>query len=54
MAEPAQTQRAKLQQAIAALEAQRATLGDEVVEAALVPLRRELAALEKPAPIRSR
>jgi class 3 adenylate cyclase/tetratricopeptide (TPR) repeat protein len=35
----------KLEQAIAALEAQRATLGDEVVETALTPLRKKLSAL---------
>ena len=45
----------QLEQAIAALEAQRATLGDAVVEAALGPMRRQLAELEytkdKPAPV---
>jgi class 3 adenylate cyclase/tetratricopeptide (TPR) repeat protein len=38
----------QLEQAIAHLEAQRATLGDAVVEAALTPLREKLAALEAP------
>lgn len=37
-----------LTQAIALLEAQRATLGDSVVEAALAPLRAKLAALQAP------
>jgi class 3 adenylate cyclase len=37
-------ERQQLEAAIAALEAQRALLGDEVVETALAPLRRELAA----------
>ena len=37
-------QRQQLEAAIAALEAQRALLGDAVVEAALAPMRRELAA----------
>lgn len=39
----------QLQAAIAALEAQRALLGDAVVATALAPLRRELAALQAPA-----
>ncbi len=37
----------KLEQAIAALEAKRDTLGDEVVEAALDPLQQQLARLKK-------
>jgi class 3 adenylate cyclase/tetratricopeptide (TPR) repeat protein len=37
----------QLEKAIAALEAQRASLGDEVVDAALAPLRQKLATLEK-------
>ena len=39
----------QLQTAIAALEAQRALLGDAVVDTAVAPLRRELAALPAPA-----
>jgi class 3 adenylate cyclase/tetratricopeptide (TPR) repeat protein len=39
------TEREKLEQAIAALEAQRAVLGDAVVDMALAPLRDKLAAL---------
>jgi ABC-type oligopeptide transport system substrate-binding subunit/class 3 adenylate cyclase len=39
-------ERLKLQQAIAHLEAQRDTLGDEVVDSALAPLREELGRLE--------
>lgn len=39
------SKREQLEQAIAALEAQRAALGDAVVDAALVPLREKLAAL---------
>src|SRR5262245_54341892 len=39
-------ERAQLEQAIAALEAQRALLGDAVVETALAPLRQQLAALD--------
>ena len=39
----------QLQAAIAALEAQRALLGDAVADTALAPLRRELAALQAPA-----
>jgi class 3 adenylate cyclase/tetratricopeptide (TPR) repeat protein len=38
--------REQLEQAIAALEAQRATLGDAVVDTALAPMREKLAALE--------
>ena len=41
----APTDRERLQQAIAALEGQRATLGDAVVDTALIPLRQALAAL---------
>jgi len=41
------TEREQLAQAIAALEAQRAILGDAVVEAALGPMRRQLAELEQ-------
>lgn len=37
----------QLEQAIAALEAQRAVLGDPVVDAALAPMREKLAALQK-------
>ena len=46
------TEREQLQSGIAALESQRALLGDAVAEAALVPLRSRLAALEaeQPAP----
>ena len=40
-------QTAQLESAIAALEAQRAILGDVVVEAALAPMREKLAALEQ-------
>ncbi len=43
------TEREQLEQAIAALEAQRAILGDAVVNAALSPMREKLAALQ-PAP----
>lgn len=41
----APTDRERLQQAIAALEGQRATIGDAVVDTALIPLRQALAAL---------
>ena len=41
------TEREQLEQAIAALEAQRAILGDAVVEAALGPMWRRLAELEQ-------
>ncbi len=41
------SQRQQLEEAIAAIEAQRATLGDAVVEAALEPLRRQLAQLDQ-------
>ena len=40
------TEREQLEQAVAALEAQRAIMGDAVVEAALGPMRRQLAELE--------
>src|SRR3989304_695223 len=40
----------QLEQAIAALEAQRAILGDAVVSTALAPLREKLAALSAPPP----
>src|SRR4030066_174531 len=40
----------QLEQAIAALEAQRAILGDAVVNTALAPLREKLAALSAPPP----
>jgi len=40
------TEREQLEQAIAALEAQRAVLGDAVVNAALAPMREKLAALQ--------
>jgi ABC-type oligopeptide transport system substrate-binding subunit/class 3 adenylate cyclase len=40
------TERERLEQAIAALEAQRESLGDETVDAALGPLHRQLAALD--------
>jgi class 3 adenylate cyclase len=46
------TESEKLAQAMAALEAQRALLGDAVVEAALGPLREKLAALTAPPPPR--
>lgn len=42
-------ERQRLEQAIAVLEAQRAVLGDQVVETALAPLRRQLAALQRSA-----
>ena len=42
------TERQQLEDAIAALEAQRALLGDAVVETALAPMRRELAATGSP------
>jgi len=41
------TGREQLKQAMAALEAQRAILGDAIVEAALGPMRKELAELEQ-------
>jgi hypothetical protein len=41
----------QLKQAIAELEAQRAILGDEAVEAALVPSRRKLAELKAKAAV---
>lgn len=48
------TEREQLEQAIAALKAQRAILGDAVVDAALGPMQRQLAELElaerEPAP----
>jgi class 3 adenylate cyclase/tetratricopeptide (TPR) repeat protein len=43
------TEREQLEQAIAALEAQRALLGEAVVNAALAPMRDKLAALSAPA-----
>jgi ABC-type oligopeptide transport system substrate-binding subunit/class 3 adenylate cyclase len=43
------TEREQLEQAIATLEAQRAALGDAVVEAALGPMRRQLAELDQTA-----
>jgi class 3 adenylate cyclase len=43
-----------LRAAIAALEAQRATLGDAVVELATAPLRARLASLQRPAGLRHR
>lgn len=43
-------QREKLQQAIAAQESLRATLGDAVVEATIAALRQALAALDQPSP----
>jgi class 3 adenylate cyclase/tetratricopeptide (TPR) repeat protein len=43
-------ERQRLEQAIEALEAQRAALGDAVVETALAPLREKLQALTSPAP----
>jgi len=42
------TERERIEQTIAALEAQRAILGDTVVETALAPLRQRLAALSAP------
>ena len=42
------TEREQLEQAIAALEAQRAILGDAVVDASVAALREKLAALEPP------
>src|ERR671933_2628682 len=44
-------QRTRLEAAIAALEAQRAVLGDAVAELALAPLRRQLSDLSMPAPV---
>jgi class 3 adenylate cyclase/tetratricopeptide (TPR) repeat protein len=44
------TEREQLEQAIAALEAQRAILGDAVVDASITALRQQLAALEPPPP----
>jgi class 3 adenylate cyclase/tetratricopeptide (TPR) repeat protein len=41
------TEREQLEQAIAHMEAQRATLGDAVVDAALEPMRKQLAELEQ-------
>jgi ABC-type oligopeptide transport system substrate-binding subunit/class 3 adenylate cyclase len=46
MADSSNVKREKLEQAIAALEAQRRVLGDDVVDAALEPLQKELATLE--------
>ncbi len=43
-------EREQLEQAIAALEAQRALLGDAVVDVAVAPLREKLAALQAPPP----
>jgi hypothetical protein len=43
-------QRIQLEAAVAGLEAQRAVLGDAVVETALAALRQQLAALAAPAP----
>jgi predicted ATPase/class 3 adenylate cyclase len=48
MQERQMTERERLEQAIAALEAQRATLGDAVVDTALGPMREKLAELEAP------
>src|SRR3954464_6303633 len=45
---------AALDAAIAALEGQRATLGDEVLEMAVAPLRARLAALRRPAGLQRR
>lgn len=42
------TELEQIERAIAVLEAQRATLGDEVVDTALAPLRKKLEALEHP------
>src|SRR5262245_26875829 len=44
------TEREQLEQAIAALEAQRALLGDGVIEAGLAPMRQRLATLAAPPP----
>ncbi|MBK8900111.1 MAG: tetratricopeptide repeat protein [Anaerolineaceae bacterium] len=44
----ASSEHGKLEQAIAALEAQRVTLGDVIVEAALTPLRQQLEVLKSP------
>lgn len=44
----ASTEQGKLEQAIAALKAQRVTLGDAIVEAALAPLRQQLEAIKSP------
>ncbi len=43
------TERTELEKAIAVLEAQRAILGDAVVEAAIAPIREQLRAQERPA-----
>lgn len=48
MSDPTSSERAQLEQAINALEAQRALLGDVVVNVALAPLREKLAALNAP------
>lgn len=48
------TEREQMEQAIRALEAQRAMLGDAVVDTALAPLREKLAALEAQAEARER
>ena len=45
-------ERARLRQAMAALEAQRGLLGDAVVELALAPLRQQLAGIEQASPLR--
>jgi predicted ATPase/class 3 adenylate cyclase len=47
-------EQAQLESAIAALEAQRATLGDAVVEMATAPLRAKLAGLQRPAGLQQR
>ena len=47
------TELEKLTQAIAAIEAQRAILGEAVVEAALGPMREKLAQLPNPSPSRA-
>ncbi|NCF69574.1 MAG: hypothetical protein GWP61_26795, partial [Chloroflexi bacterium] len=44
------SEREKIEQAIAALEAQRDSLGDEVIDVALAPLREKLATLQQDKP----
>ena len=48
------TERERLEQAIAALEAQRPALGDALVEAALSSLRAKLAPLAEPGLVEAR
>jgi class 3 adenylate cyclase len=48
------SEQTQLESAIAALESQRATLGDAVLELATAPLRAPLAALQRPAGLKHR